>query len=128
MEHVLGELIAASVHGILTQEFTRDWEALQDDPKKLNFLLSEKRSRSLLEAEEEVETLGQVIAAGGTGQHVEAAPWLLFQILNMRGLFRAAGGDYAGARVDLELALALDPDGAEARANLELLEFWPEGL
>jgi tetratricopeptide (TPR) repeat protein len=124
MEHVLGELIAAAVHGVLTQEFTRDWETLEADPKKLNFFIAEKRSKSLLEAEEEVETLRHVIAAGGTDQHVEAAPWLLYQILNMRGLFRAAGGDYAGARIDLKKALDLDPEGQEALSNLALLGFW----
>ena len=126
MEHVLGELIAAAVHGVLTQEFARDWDALQDDPQKLNFLLSEKRSKSLLEAEEEVETLRLTIASGEEGQLLDAAPRLLYQIINMRGLMRASGGDYAGARADLETAASLDPDAPEAPANLALLEFWPD--
>jgi hypothetical protein len=126
MEHVLGELIAAAVHGVLTQEFARDWEALQGEPQKVNFLLSEKRSKSLLEAEDEVEALRKVMVEGGEDQLVESAPALLYHILNMRGLFRASGGDYAGARADLELALEVDPAGAEATSNLRLLEFWPD--
>jgi hypothetical protein len=74
-----------------------------------------------------VETLRKVISRGADDPEVESAPWLLYQILNMRGLVRAAGGDFAGARVDLEMALLVLPGGSEARANLALLGFWIYG-
>jgi tetratricopeptide (TPR) repeat protein len=124
MEHVLGELIAAAVHGVLMKSFTTDWESMQDEPQKLNFFVFQKRDKALLEAEEEISTLGEVMAAGGEGQLAGSAPRLLYQILNMRALLRASGGDYGGARRDLEAALTVDPDGEEAAANLDLLAFW----
>jgi hypothetical protein len=112
------------VHGVLLTGFTTDWAALEAEPQKLNFLVAERRDRPLLEADEEVQSLRETILSGDEGQLADAAPWLLAQILNMRGLLRASSGDYAGAREDLEASLAVDPADGEARANLDLLSFW----
>jgi hypothetical protein len=124
MQHVLGELIAAAVHGVLVQGFTKDWAALESESQKLNFLVAEKYDKTLLEAGEEEQALREVIAEGRQDQLGRAAPELLYQILNMRGLLRAAGGDYGGARRDIEAALEVKSGGGEAAANLELLSFW----
>jgi hypothetical protein len=90
-------------------------------------MISQKRYKASLEAEEEISALREVIASGEEGQLADAAPRLLYHILVMRGLFRAAGGDFASARADLDLALEVDPEGAEAKANLDLLSFWEWG-
>jgi tetratricopeptide (TPR) repeat protein len=123
IEHMLGELIAASVHGVLVTCLERDWDALQDDPQGFNFFF-DKREKDFLEAADEIETLEEIIARGGSGQLAAAAPGLLYQILVIRGLNHAAGGDFEAARKDLVRASDLLDIAHEAKVNMALLTYW----
>lgn len=123
LEHVLEELIAASVHGVLRTAFERDFDELQDDPVAFNFFVGQ-RDKAFLEAREVIETLEDAVASGGDDQFSRAAPWLLYHVLNMRGLLFVAGGDIESAREDLIRARDLYDPSPEAEANLQLLQFW----
>jgi hypothetical protein len=119
-EHLLDELIAAAVHGVLVQDLERDWEDLQSRPQAFNFFF-DKRAKDFLEARDVERTLRDAIAEGGDGQLFRAAPRLLYHILNVRALNRAAAGSYAAALEELERAGAMLDSTPEADANVEIL-------
>ncbi len=124
IDRPLWQLIAASVHGVLVQCFERDYDALQAKPAAFNFFV-DKREKDLLEAADEVASLEKIVKAPSDAQTGQVARQMLYQILNMRGLVHAAGGDVHAGRQDMKLASTFVDVSSETDANMAILAFWP---